>query len=257
MTRLLCSQFSFPFEESHLWCPHCSQEIEAGSMFCRYCGGRIEPSPPPLTESGEPRPTGLKELRLGEYLKTGWEIFKQYPLGFGGFALVYLVVLAVISYPRGIGWLAAAAIHDPLIAGFIIVGAKLLQQKTPSFGDFFGGFRYQYFLPLVLLGVVTRLLITLGLVVLIVPGVYLAVSYILASLLVVDRRLDFWPAMEQSRKFITPRWFSFFAFGLLLVLVNLVGLLALGVGVLVSIPVSWCALVAAYADLMGLKRQFD
>jgi hypothetical protein len=209
-----------------------------------------------MAESLESTLTQSGELRLGEYLKTGWEIFKKYPLGFVAFAFLYILILAVISYPKGIGWLAAAAIHEPLIAGFIIVSLKLMQQQTPTFGDFFRGFQYQYFLPLVLLGIISSLLITLGLFLLIAPGVYLAVSYILAPLLVVDQRLDFWPAMEQSRTLVTPRWFSFFGLAMLLVLVNIAGLLALGVGVLVSIPVSWCTLVAAYADLEGPKSQF-
>lgn len=236
-------------------CPHCSQELVADSAFCNHCGRQLETSP---IETAAETPAAIsKELQLGAYLKAGWEIFKQYPLGFVGFALLYIVVLAVISYPRGIGALAAAAIHEPLIAGFIMVSAKLIQEKSPTFADFFGGFQFKYFLPLVLLGIVSRLLITLGLLLLLAPGLYLAVSYIFAPILVVDQRLDFWPAMEQSRKFVTARWFSFFVLVLLLVLVNLAGLLALGVGVLVSIPVSWCALVAAYADLLGLKSQFD
>ncbi len=236
-------------------CPHCHQEVLADSAVCTYCGQSLEASQP---EPEAQTPAAIaKELQLGAYLKTGWEIFKQYPLGFVGFSLLYVVVLAVISRPRGIGALAAAAIHEPLIAGFIMVSAKLMQEKSPTFGDFFGGFQFKYFLPLVLLGLVSRVLITLGLVLLLAPGVYLAVSYIFAAILVVDQRLDFWPAMEESRKFITPRWFSFFAFLLLLMLVNIAGFLALGVGVLVSIPVSWCALVAAYADLLGLKSKFD
>ncbi|MDI6852613.1 MAG: hypothetical protein QME75_03270 [Deltaproteobacteria bacterium] len=178
-------------------------------------------------------------------------------MGFVLFTLVYFVILAIISYPRGIGWLAAAAIHEPLVAGFIIVSAKILQKKTPTFMDFFGGFQFKYFLPLVLLGVVSRVLITIGLFLLVIPGLYLAVSYIFATLLVVDQGLDFWPAMEQSRKFVTPRWFSFFVLLLLLVLVNIAGILALGVGLLVSLPVSWCALVSAYADLFGLKSEYN
>jgi hypothetical protein len=236
-------------------CPQCGQESEAEGEYCNHCGAPLQTRTTlPTAETATP---SAKELQLGVYLKTGWEIFKQYPLGFAGFTLLYIVVLAVISYPRGIGWLAAAAIHEPLIAGFIIVSARLMQQQTPAFGDFFGGFQFKYFLPLVLLGIISRLLITLGLVLLIVPGLYLAVSYIFAPILVIDQRLDFWPAMEGSRKFVTARWFSFFVLILLLVLVNLAGALALGVGLLVSIPVSWCTLVAAYADLFGMKSQFD
>jgi hypothetical protein len=226
-------------------------------MFCRYCGQRTDVSTPPTAEPAEASFPPSAELKPGEYLKTGWQMFKQYPWGFVGFTLVYLIILGVISYPRGIGWLAAAAIHEPLIAGFIIVSAKLLQQREPTFADFFGGFQYRYFLPLVLLGVISRILISVGLILLIIPGLYLAVSYIFASVFVVDQRLDFWPAMEASRRFVTPRWFSFFTFLLLLVLVNFVGCMALIVGILVSIPVSWCTLMAAYADLLGIKSQFD
>jgi uncharacterized membrane protein len=237
-------------------CPHCSKEIEAGSAFCQRCGQKIDEAAPPAREAAAAAPF-RSELKLGEYLKTGWQVFRQFPWGFVLFALIYFIVLAIISYPRGIGWLAAAAIHEPLVAGFIIVSAKILQEKTPTFGDFFGGFQFRYFLPLVLLGVVSRVLITIGLILLVIPGLYLAVSYIFATLMVVDQRLDFWPAMEQSRKTVTPRWFSFFVFLLLLVLVNIAGILALGVGLLVSLPVSWCALVAAYADLFGLKSKYD
>lgn len=223
-------------------------------MFCRYCGQRLEA--PLEVEPVEAPPPLPALINPGEYLKTGWGLFKQYPLGFIGFTLVYGLVLVVISYPRGIGWLAAAAVHEPLVAGVIIVAAKLLQEKKPGFGDFLGGFQFRYFFPLVLLGLISRVFITVGLLLLIVPGLYLAVGYIFAAPLVIDRRLDFWPAMEESRRFVTPRWFSIFAFALLLVLVNLAGLLALGVGLLVSIPVSWCALVAAYADLFGLKSEY-
>ncbi len=237
-------------------CPHCSQEIEADSRFCRYCGRTIEASAATAAEAAAAVPPIVGELQIGEYLRTGWRAFCQYPQGYVLFTLLYLAIIFVISRPWGIGWLAAAVIHEPLIAGFIIVTVKLLQEKGPTFGDFFGGFRFGHFLPLVLLGLVSRVLITLGLILLVIPGLYLAVSYIFATLMVVDRHLDFWPAMETSRRTITPRWFSFFAPLLLLVLLNLAGLLALGVGLLVSIPVTWAALVAAYKDLLGLKSEY-
>jgi uncharacterized membrane protein len=228
--------------------------LEAGSAFCSHCGygleapGEVKPAEPTFAIAGD--------LQPGAYLKTGWQLFKQYPLGFVGFTVIYIIILAVISYPRGIGWLAAAAIHEPLIAGFIIVTAKLLQQRTPKFSDFFSGFQFQYLLPLALVGLISTLFISIGLILLIVPGVYLAVSYVFAPIMVIDQGLDFWSAMEQSRRSVTPRWFGFFAFLLLLVLVNLGGILALGVGILVTIPLSWCALTVAYAEIFGLKSQY-
>ena len=89
----------------------------------------------------------------------------------------------------------------------------------------------------------------------IIPGVYLGVAYLFATYLVVDRRLDFWPAMELSRHTVNPRWFHYFAFMQLLALLNLAGALLLGLGLLVTIPVSFCAVTVAYADLFGLQSK--
>jgi len=108
-------------------------------------------------------------------------------------------------------------------------------------------------LPLLLLSLVAGLFIGIGTILLVIPGIYLAVAYLFASYLVVDRRLDFWPAMELSRRTVTPRWFGYFAFMLLLALLNLAGALLLGLGLLVTIPLSFCAVTAAYADLFGFQ----
>jgi len=78
------------------------------------------------------------------------------------------------------------------------------------------------------------------------PGIYLGVAYSFTTALIVDRKFDFWEAMETSRKVISKRWFSFFGFVLVLVLINIVGALLLGVGLL-------CAIAAAYQDILGLS----
>ncbi len=136
-------------------------------------------------------------MPLGEYLKTGWELFKRYPGGFIGFSLVYFLIqiaLAIIPY---VGWVASAALSPVLLMGYFIVSAKMLQGRSPQFGDFFLGFRF--FFPLLLTALVGGLLTGFGWLLLIIPGAYLMVGYLFAAALVVDRRLDFWPALELSR----------------------------------------------------------
>jgi uncharacterized membrane protein len=187
------------------------------------------------------------------YLKTGWGLFIQYPGGFVGFCLLYLLIQAALHSIPYVGAVASFAISTPLLMGNFIVSAKLLHGQAPEFRDFFEGF--QYFLPLLLLSVVAGLFVSIGTLLLIIPGLYLIVAYMFASYLVVDRRLDFWPAMELSRRTVNPRWFGYFAFVLLVVLLNLAGAIALGVGLLVTIPLSFCAMTAAYADLFGFQSQ--
>jgi hypothetical protein len=49
----------------------------------------------------------------------------------------------------------------------------------------------------------------------IIPGIYLQVAWAFAIALVADKRLEFWGAMELSRKVVTRVWFRIF--GLLLI----------------------------------------
>ncbi|HZE20930.1 MAG TPA: hypothetical protein VE082_02665, partial [Desulfobaccales bacterium] len=198
-----------------------------------------------------PSSRSMQSLPLGDYFKTGWELFKQYPGGFIGFFLVNAAIGLILCAIPLLGWLLYFAVSPALIMGNFIVSAKLLQRQTPGFRDFFAGFHF--FLPLLLLSLVTSILIAIGLALLIIPGIYLAVAYLFTSCLVIDRRLDFWPAMELSRRTVNPLWFAIFTFIVLLVVINLLGGLLLGLGLLVSVPLSYCVLTVAYADLFGFQ----
>ena len=232
------------------YCPECGNQLTGSESHCPACGHAANSPLPAL----EPTPAPMQaSLPLGGYLKTGWGLFMQYPGGFAGFCLLTLVIQVALRAVPFVGPVAALAVTSPLFMGNFIVCAKLLQGQAPEFRDFFAGF--QYYLPLLLLSLVAGLFIGIGTILLIIPGIYLAVAYMFASYLVVDRRLDFWPAMELSRHTVSPRWFGYFAFMLLVALLNLAGAIALVVGLLVTIPLSFCTVTAAYADLFGLQSK--
>ncbi len=231
-------------------CHNCGNQLTGAEQHCPACGQPTDSPPPALEPSLARAPASLP---LSDYFKTGWGLFKQYPGGFVSFCLLNLVIQVALNRTPYVGAVAAAVVGTPLFMGNFIVSAKLLQGQTPEFRDFFAGF--QFFLPLLLLSLVTCLFIVIGTMLLIVPGVYLFVAYLFASYLVVDRRQDFWPAMELSRRTINPRWFGYFAFTLLLVLLNLAGALLLGLGLLVTIPLSFCVVTAAYAEVFGLQSK--
>jgi uncharacterized membrane protein len=232
------------------YCPKCGNQLTGAESHCPACGQPTD-SPPPLLETSPARTP--QSLPLGDYFKTGWGLFTQYPGGFVGFCLLYLLIQAILNSIPYLGAVVSFAVSTPLLMGNFIVSAKLLHGQTPEFRDFFEGF--QYFLPLLLLSLVAGVFIAIGTILFIIPGLYLIVAYMFASYLVVDRRQDFWPAMELSRRTVNPRWFGYFALALLVVLLNLAGAVALGVGLLVTIPLSFCAVTAAYADIFGLQSK--
>jgi uncharacterized membrane protein len=232
-------------------CPHCGQETEAENGYCIVCGQSLTTPEEPSVSPVVPEEIQITEVKVGDYFKVGWEIFKKYPAEFVAYFIIIIVTSIVLRFVPVIGWLAGFVLVSPLNAGFFVVSAKLLKNKTPEFVDFFGGFKF--FLQLALLGVVSSILITIGLILLVVPGIYLIVSYLFALMFVVDRGLDFWPAMETSRRSVQTGWFKVFTLFLLLVLLNLGGALLLGVGLLVSVPLTHCILTVAYDDILGIQ----
>ncbi|WP_294347779.1 hypothetical protein [Prosthecochloris sp.] len=192
------------------------------------------------------------EVDPSKYLKEGWDVFKSRPGEFIAFSVIIFVVFGLFSRLDFIGPLATTAIASPLFAGFIIVIFMLFKGREVQFGDFFKGFNY--FLPLVLAGIVSGILIGIGFVLVLLPGIYLAVSYLFVSMLIIDYRMEFWQAMETSRQIVTKNWFSLFVFFLVLLVVNLLGMLALGIGILVTMPLSICSICVAYRDIVGLHE---
>src|SRR5262249_3989403 len=91
----------------------------------------------------------------------------------------------------------------------------------------------------------------LGFIVLLIPVIYLSVSWMLTLPLIIDRKMEFWPAMGSSRRMVGKHWWS--VFGLLVVcgLVNVVGFIACCVGVFVSAPLAFGAMMYAYETIFS------
>lgn len=202
------------------------------------------------------------EVRIGDYFSRGWEIFKSYAWGFILYTLIIGVISVLLSQlpaPLGTrseqnfagGNLIFNILSPALGAGFYFVAFQIARNRPRNFSDFFNGFKK--FIPLFLTSLVSGILIILGLIVFILPGIYLAVAYAFAQMFVIDKNMGFWSAMETSRKLITKRWWSFLGFSLVLGVLIIFGFLLLGIGALVTIPLAACITAAAYEDIVGLN----
>jgi uncharacterized membrane protein len=94
-----------------------------------------------------------------------------------------------------------------------------------------------YLLASVLVG----LIVAGGLLLLVVPGVIWGLTYGFAGFLVADRDLDPVAALRESRRLTVGRRWQLLEFALLAALTNLVGALAFGVGLLVTVPTTFIA----------------
>jgi uncharacterized membrane protein len=135
-----------------------------------------------------------------------------------------------------------------LTGGYYILLLKLVRGQEAGIADLFAGFGAPA-LPLALAGIVIQILTVLGILACIIPGVYLSVAWILTGLLIVDRHLGFWTAMELSRKVVTRHWFPMFCLLAVMALISLAGFIACCVGFFVAMPIGLGALVYAYEDI--------
>ncbi len=120
-------------------------------------------------------------------------------------------------------------------------------------GEVFAGFSLA-FVQLMLAQIVVGLLTGLGIVCCILPGIYLMIAWMFTIPLVIDKKLEFWPAMELGRKVISKHWWSLFGLVIVCGLVNIVGVLALCVGVFVTAPICFAAMMYAYEDIFGVQH---
>jgi uncharacterized membrane protein len=93
------------------------------------------------------------------------------------------------------------------------------------------------------------LVVGAGFILLIVPGVIWAVQFGCACFVAADARLDPIEAMRESSRLTRGARWHLLGFGLLLGLVNLVGALAFGIGLLVTIPTTFIAAVYGFRRL--------
>jgi uncharacterized membrane protein len=184
------------------------------------------------------------DLPIGICIQRGWDLAIQNLGPLIGYACVVIAISAALALIPILGWIAGVVISPSLSAGYFIYVRKKLRGERADFTDFFGGFNYLG--QLFLLGLVSGILITVGVLLCILPGLYLAVGYMFSSFLVIARNLDFWQGMETSRKAVTANLGSVIILLLALLGINVLGALACLVGLIFTIPLTYCSGVVAF-----------
>jgi uncharacterized membrane protein len=91
--------------------------------------------------------------------------------------------------------------------------------------------------------------VVLGLLLLILPGIIIAIRLMFVGQVIIDDRVNTLDAFQRSWDITRGFGFDLFLFALLLFGVNIVGFILLGVGLLVTLPVTTLASVHVYRHL--------
>jgi hypothetical protein len=229
--------------------------------FADVLAAKTAGTPPPQLDAG-PANRGVTDiparrvgLDISDCFSRSWGLLKDNLwLLVGANAVIFLMLIGLESIPF-IGHAAGVVLAFVLAAGLDLVFLKRIRRESADLGQAFSGFTIQ-FAPLMLASVLAHVLTFIGLLACVVPGIYLLVAWwMFVPLLVIDKGLDFWPAMEASRKMVNRNWWPCFGLFLLAGVVSLVGAAFLLVGFFITLPLAVGATVYAYEDLFGSPAQ--
>lgn len=140
-------------------------------------------------------------------------------------------------------------------AGLLAIGINKVAGKDISWKMVFEGFSVVGKLAGAF--ILQMLLVIIGFLLLVLPGIYLAVGYAMTIPLIVDRKMSPWQAMETSRKAIHGEWWKVFGLSLAMGLILIVSMIPLGLGLIWTWPMFVILGGVLYRSLFGIERQMD
>ena len=196
-------------------------------------------------------------------IRFGWETFKKRPWFFIG---VFLVV-SILSSGGSFRTNDSADVTSGAVALFVVVAVVLAviqvlakmgsirlalrahdAPESATFGDLWAPHPFWKFVGgSILVGII----VVIGFILLIVPGIIWALRYLFVPYLIMERKLSPFEALKESARITYGHKWQLFGLLVLTVLINILGAILLLVGLLVSIPVSSLAMVHAYRILSG------
>lgn len=120
------------------------------------------------------------------------------------------------------------------VAGLMYIAVRRVSGKSYSWRMIFSGFGRLG--QIIVASLLMSVLIVLGFVLLILPGIYLTIGYSLTLPLILDKGLGPWAAMETSRRMIHPKWWQVFGLYVVMYVIYFVSCIPLGLGMIWTIP---------------------
>ncbi len=137
-------------------------------------------------------------------------------------------------------------------AGLLYIGVKKVAGEGISWKMIFNGF---YFAGQIVLATLLQLIfVAIGLLLFVLPGLYLTVGYSLTLPLIMDRGMSAWEAMEVSRKAIHKVWWKVAGAFVLMGLIQFVSAVPFGIGLIWTVPMVIILVGVMYHRLFSAEK---
>jgi hypothetical protein len=187
-------------------------------------------------------------ISIREIFAKSWGLTKQ---NFGFLAVTFLALTVLQMAIGGDRGVSASLINFILGTCSLIVWTRvpldIIDGKKPTIEAI--GAEFKKFLHYLGAFFILQVALFVGFILLIIPGIYLAVTYGWFSYMIGDKQSGIVDSFKQSARLVNGSRWQVLKFLLAIIGLNIVGLLALVVGLLVTVPMSMVASALVYRTL--------
>lgn len=195
----------------------------------------------------------MNTFEIQDALQFGWGKTKEHFTYLLGLVLIIFVSAIVLNALSGIpilGFLLTIAGQTILNMGMIKISLALgRNNKKASYKELFT--TYQPFWVFLGASLLMGLAVAVGMVLLVIPGIIAAIMLQFSTYLVIDKGLGVMESLKESVNMTKGNRWKLFGLMLILALMNAVGGLLFGIGLLVTVPITLMAMVHVYDKLVG------
>jgi len=200
----------------------------------------------------------MSEFSISESIRFGWETFKKRPWFFIGVLVCVFIAYSVISLVTGpshgqqgfmLSFMSIVSGVLGVVVEMMLINLALKAHDNVEAVQFSNAWGELPFWRYLAVKVLAGLIVMVGFVLLIVPGVIAALVLIFSNYLVVDKGLGPIQALKESARITKGHRWHLLGFVLVVAGLNILGVIALFLGLLITIPVTMLAMVHVYRKL--------
>lgn len=196
---------------------------------------------------------------IKESILFGWKVTKQHFWFFIGLMLILGIVFFIFSFFSELVeddtfvfillTTVSVIVNMILSMGLLFISLKLHDEKPVAYDDLLTpAHLFPRFLGA---SVLYFLIVGAGFILLIVPGIIWAIKYRFYRFLIIEHRMGAIEALKKSAKITAGSKWTIFWFSISISILNILGILALFVGIFVTIPISIMAYAHLYRHLLA------
>lgn len=218
-----------------------------------------------------------KTFSIRDVLSSSWQLYKQKPLYFIGLAIMPLLLVFVfqivfngISYVALLPFSSAPKEVVGMVTGLFELNRNVLSwaingtvslmllgvylshiRKQPKSIRETTSLALRRMIPYGVASLLNGVLVLFGFLLLVIPGIILTLSLQFFSYFIIDRKAGIVSSLQDSWELTRGVKMKLLVFGLALAGLNAIGILLLGIGIVVTMPVSMLAGAMVYDRLLA------